>query len=139
MTFASGKRPIRHVRAARSRRSKLPPAADLIFLAPAVIALRWPVLWWEMATPFFASRRDGAEASRVVIEKTAAIAESYGVAQAQMALATTRLWIGAMAGERPDAAVLSRSFSDIFDVSAEPHARRVRANYRRLRRIARQR
>lgn len=136
MTHERGRRPTRHLTASRARRTRVPPMSDLIVMAPMVIALRWPMLWWEMATPYFASRREGAEASRAVVEKTAAIAESYGVAQAQMALAASRFWIGVLAGERADPASVSRSVNDVLDAAFEPHARRVRANYRRLRRAA---
>ena len=109
------------------------PGGDVLVLAPMVVAMRLPVVWWEMATPFFSAHRREQEGHRAVFEKAAAIAESYGATQAEIAQATVRLWIGVMAGEVPDATLVSRSFNDIVDASVEPHARRVRANYRRLR------
>lgn len=137
MTDRQRRRPARRLRAARSSFGRTPPTTDLMWLAPMVIALRMPVLWWEIATPFFASRRRRPEGHRAVFEKAAAVAESFGVVQAEIAHATARLWIGALAGEAMDAARMSRSFNDIVDASFEPHARRVRANYRRLRAASR--
>lgn len=43
-------------------------AAELATLAPAVIALRLPLLWAEMMT----GRGDGVESTRAVAEKTSA-------------------------------------------------------------------
>ena len=97
------------------------------------MALRWPTLWWELATPLLSPRRTRNEGRRAVFEKAAAVAESYGATQAEIAHSMTRMWIGALAGETPDARLISRSFNDIADATMEPHARRVRANYRRLR------
>lgn len=111
---------------------RLPLASDVLTLSPMVIAMRLPMVWWELATPQFATRRADAEGHRAVFEKAAAVVESYGATQAQIAQATARFWIGAIAGEKPDAALVSRSVNDIVDASFEPHARRVRANYRRL-------
>lgn len=120
-------------KAAPYARGALPPSADMLMLAPMVMAMRWPTLWWEFATPMLSPHRRQHEGRRAVVEKAAAVAESYGATHAQIAHSMTCMWIGAMAGETPDATLISRSFNDIADATMEPHARRVRANYRRLR------
>lgn len=113
--------------------------ADWLLQAPFVVAMRMPALWWELATPYWAPRRKGEEAHRAIIEKAAAVVESHGAAQAQFAGASVALWLEAVSGRQPDPQALARAMQDIADASVEPHARRVRANYRRLRAARRKR
>jgi hypothetical protein len=127
------RRPVRHMVATKAFYDELPPGAEVLMLSPMVMAMRLPQVWWEMSTPFFSRHRDRPEGHRAVFEKAAAVVESYGAAQAEIARSAAHFWIAAFAGQAPDPARMSRSLSDLADASIEPHARRVRANYRRLR------
>ena len=113
--------------------------ADWLVLAPFVVAMRMPALWWELATPYWAPRRKGEEGHRAVIEKAAAVVESHGATQAQIAGTAVALWLETVSGRRPDPRAYARALQDIADAGVEPHARRVRANYRRLRAARRKR
>ena len=116
----------------RSSGGRFPPGAELMMLSPMVVAMRLPLVWWELATPHFHRHRARPEGHRAVFEKAAALVESYGVAQSEIARSAARFWIAALSGEAPDPVRVSRSLTDLADASIEPHARRVRANYRRL-------
>jgi hypothetical protein len=133
------RRPVRHMVASKSFYNRLPPGAELIMLSPMVMAMRLPQVWWELSTPFLARHRDRPEGHRAVFEKAAAVVESYGAAQAEIARSAALLWIDAFSGALPDPVRLSRSLTDLADASIEPHSRRVRANYRRLRANGRKR
>ncbi len=115
-----------------TRKARSYAATDMAMLAPMVIAMRMPALMWEMATPHFASRRKGEEGHRAVAEKAAAVVEGYAAAQAEMLNAWTSLWLETAKGDVPDPARIARKVQDITDASLEPAAKRVRANYRRL-------
>ena len=115
-----------------ARRKASRAATDMAMLAPMVIAMRVPSLWWEMTTPHFAPKRKGEEGHRAVIEKAAAVMEGYGAAHAEMMQAWASLWIETVSGDLPDARRIARKVQDIADASIEPAAKRVRANYRRL-------
>ncbi|MEL6201016.1 MAG: hypothetical protein AAFR39_01520 [Pseudomonadota bacterium] len=128
-------RPVRSI-SAKSSYKALPPGADVLMLAPFVVSLRMPFMMWELATPYFDRHRDSPEGRRAVIEKTAAIMESYGSINAELMQSWTRIWLGAMAGDVPDARIISRAFQDVVDAGMEPAAKRVRANYRRLRKLS---
>lgn len=141
MTQAQPKarRPVRHMVASKAFYDRLPPGAELLMLSPMVMAMRLPMVWWELSTPHFSARRERPEGHRAVFEKAAAVVESYGAAQAEIARSAALFWIDAFSGAMPDPARLSRSLTDLADASIEPHARRVRANYRRLRANGRKR
>ncbi|MBO6551380.1 MAG: hypothetical protein JJ926_10195 [Roseitalea sp.] len=134
-----GRRPIRHMVASKAFYDRLPPGAELLMLSPMVMAMRLPMVLWELSTPQFSARRGRPEGHRAVFEKAAAVVESYGAAQAEMARSAALFWIDAFSGAMPDPDRLSRSLTDLADASIEPHARRVRANYRRLRADGRKR
>ena len=121
---------------AKATARSLPPGADLIALTPFVVSLRMPFLMWELATPQFTRYRGSAEGRRAVIEKSAAIIEGYGSMNAEIMQSWTRIWLGAMVGDLPDAQIISRAYQDIVDAGIEPAAKRVRANYRRLRKMS---
>ncbi|WP_018688332.1 hypothetical protein [Ahrensia kielensis] len=107
---------------------------DVMVLAPWVIAMRMPALAYEVATPWLAKDgKRGGEGELALTEKTDALMESYNAAQAEMISAWSALVIGAMRGEVPNAQGISKSLQDISDASIEPMAKRVRANYKRLR------
>ncbi|MEL6921938.1 MAG: hypothetical protein AAFO77_13130 [Pseudomonadota bacterium] len=120
---------------AKSTYDALPPGADMMVLAPLVVALRMPLLIWEMATPHFARYRANGEGNTAVIEKSAVVFESYGAMQAEIMQSWSRIWLGVMAGDVPSASVISHAVQDIVDAGMEPAAKRVRANYRRLRKM----
>ncbi|MEM1376424.1 MAG: hypothetical protein AAGG69_03450 [Pseudomonadota bacterium] len=128
------KRATRSISAKSSYRS-LPPGTDMMMLAPFVISLRMPMVMWEMATPYFSRYRAKGEGSTAVVEKSAAVFESYGAMQAEIMQSWARMWFGAMSGDVPDAKTISHAFQDIVDAGIEPAAKRVRANYRRLRKM----
>ncbi|MCR9121845.1 MAG: hypothetical protein NXH91_06195 [Phyllobacteriaceae bacterium] len=132
-------RPVRHMVASKAFYDRLPPGAELFILSPMVMAMRLPQVWWEMSTPFWSRHRARPEGQRAVFEKAAAVVESYGATQAEIARSAALFWIDAFSGAMPDPVRLSRSLTDLADASMEPHARRVRANYRRLRANGRKR
>lgn len=106
-------------------------------LAPWVVAMRMPNLLYEVATPWHASGgRRGGEGEKAIVEKTAAMVESMGVVQAEMLSAWSNMMTSAMLGELPDVAKMSRSMQDISDAGMKPMAKRVRANYARLKKRA---
>ena len=128
-------RAVRSISAKSSYRA-LPPGTDVVMLAPFVVSLRMPLVMWELATPYFARHRDTAEGRRAVVEKSAAIMESYGSAHAELMQSWTRIWLGALSGEVPNPRIISRAVQDVVDAGVEPAAKRVRANYRRLREMS---
>lgn len=108
---------------------------DVIMLAPWVIAMRMPALAYEMSTPWLAKNgKRGGEGELAITEKTAAMMESYTAAQAEMISSWGKFVANAMRGEVPDANGISKSLREISDASIEPMAKRVRDNYKRLRR-----
>ncbi|MEM8541529.1 MAG: hypothetical protein AAGF25_11310, partial [Pseudomonadota bacterium] len=112
-------------------------ALEVMMLAPWVVAMRMPNLIYEVATPWHASGgRRGGEGEKAVVEKTAAVVESFGVVQAEMLSSWSAIMTSAMLGELPDVAKLSRSMQDITDAGMKPMAKRVRANYARLKKRA---
>lgn len=121
---------------AKSSYKTLPPGTDVVMLTPFVVSLRMPFVMWELATPYFARHRYSAEGNRAIVEKTAAIMESYGSVHAELLQSWARIWLGAMAGEVPNAKIISRAMQDVVDAGVEPAAKRVRANYRRLRKMS---
>lgn len=119
-------------RSAKSFYKAMPTGSDVMFLAPHVMAMRMPALFWEMATPHFSHKRDRSESMTAVIEKSAAILEGYGHAHAELLQTWASIWIGGINGQVPDAGKMARAAQKVIDAGMEPTARRVRANYRRL-------
>lgn len=112
-------------------------ALEMMVLAPWVVAMRMPNVLYEVATPWHASGgRRGGEGEMAIVEKTAAAVESFGVVQAEMLSAWSNMMTSAMLGEIPDVGRFSRSFQDISDAGLQPMAKRVRANYTRLKQRA---
>ncbi len=112
----------------------LSSALEVMMLAPMVIAMRVPNVMYELATPWHASGgRRGGEGEKAVIEKTAVMVESFGVVHAEMLNTWSEMATSAMMGELPNVAKVSRSIQDISDAGLAPVAKRVRANYTRLR------
>ncbi len=108
-------------------------ALEVMILAPMVIAMRVPNVMYELATPWHASGgRRGGEGEKAVIEKTAVMVESFGVVHTEMLNTWTEMTTSAMRGELPNVAKVSRSMQDISDAGLAPVAKRVRANYKRL-------
>lgn len=113
--------------AARKRLSK----SHSLSLAPMVVGMRLPILVMEAMSPFPGHRKP--EGERMIMEKSAAVIETFGAVQAEMMQAWTGMWFAMLAGEKPDAVKFSRALEDITEASMAPSARRVKANYRRLR------
>lgn len=112
-------------------------ALEVMMLAPWVVAMRMPNLLYEVATPWHATGgRRGGEGEKAIVEKTAAVVESFGVVQAEMLSSWSDMMTSAMLGEVPDVAKMSRSMQDISDAGMKPMAKRVRANYARLKKRA---
>lgn len=107
---------------------------DVLALSPMVMAMRAPQMMFEMAWPFYGSRKD--EGERAVFEKAAAIFESFGAVQAEMMQAYLMMSIGAWGGQVPDPKAFAQAWQDILDAGLKPSATRVRANFRRLARAA---
>lgn len=112
-------------------------ALEMMMLAPWVVAMRIPNVLYEAATPWHASGgRRGGEGEKAIVEKTAAVVESFGVVQAEMLSSWSNMMTSAMLGEVPDVTKMSRSMQDISDAGLQPMAKRVRANYARLKKNA---
>ena len=112
-------------------------ALEVMMLAPWVVAMRMPNLIYEVATPWHASGgRRGGEGEKAIVEKTAAVVESFGVVQAELLSSWSDMMTSAMLGELPDVVKMSRSMQDITDAGMKPMAKRVRANYARLKKRA---
>ena len=95
---------------------KADPAGDA-FAAARVLAWRLPMLW---AMTFSPTPRRRAEAIRMVVEKSAAVAEAAVGVQAALALSFLK--------PRSDIA------ADVMGAMAKPMRRRLNANARRVRR-----
>ncbi|MEL6436232.1 MAG: hypothetical protein AAFP99_05490 [Pseudomonadota bacterium] len=119
---------------AKSSYKTLPPGTDMMMLAPFVVSMRMPALMWEAMTPQWSSKRKAPEAQKVLVEKAAAVMESYGAMNAEIMQLWSRIWLHSISGDVPNPQVISHAVQDIVDAGIEPAARRVRANYRRLRR-----
>ena len=87
------------------------------FAAATVLAWRLPMLW---AMTFSPTPRRRAEAIRMVVEKSAAVAEAAVGAQTALALSFLK--------PRGDIA------TDVMEAIAKPMRRRLNANARRVRR-----
>ncbi len=112
-------------------------ALDVMMLAPWVVAMRMPNVMYEVATPWHATGgRRGGEGELAIVEKTAAAVESFGGVQAEMLSTWSNMITSAMLGEVPDVVRMSRSLQDISDAGMQPMAKRVRANYTRLKKSA---
>lgn len=105
-------------------------AFDVLALSPMVMAMRAPQMMFEQVWPWYGSRKH--EGEKAIYEKAAAVFESYGAVQAEIAQAYITMWFAAVGGKTPDAATIARAWQDICDASMQPSARRVRENYRRL-------
>lgn len=122
---------------AEDRQESSSAVVELMLLAPWVVAMRMPNVLYEVATPWHASGgRRGGEGEKAIVEKTAAAVESFGVVQAEMMNTWSNMMTSALLGEVPDVVRMSRSFQDISDAGLEPMAKRVRANYSRLKKGA---
>lgn len=103
-------------------------ATDLM-LAPAVIAMRWPLMLAEAqgGNPF------RPETVQAVVEKTAAV--GLGVIAAQFALAQSaaEFWTGIFAG-KSQTSFAQDAFNKAAEAAMRPMAAAVKKNHRRLRR-----
>jgi hypothetical protein len=116
---------------ARSRRAAGALAGNLL-LAPAVAALRAPLLAAE-AGEFDPFRTPlGAETTRAVSEKMAAAAEGMVAAQLSLALSTSMFWLEVWSGRTPSL-VNGVALERAVHAALRPSGKRVRKNYRRLR------
>ncbi len=101
--------------------------ATILLLAPAVIALRWPMLLAESLT----GATPRPETARALSEKAFAVAEgaaaAQGVLAASMLAATGRMFAGQFSP-----AHLAAVQAKMVAASLRPVARTVRANHRRL-------
>lgn len=114
-------------RTRRANRRDANIAASLM-LAPAVIALRMPILALEAASPFHESR---PESVRAATEKTMAIADGLVAAQIAWWRAAWTLPLAMMRGS--DLSVpLSNMAGAVASAALRPTARRVRHNLTRL-------
>ena len=103
-----------------------PVHADLL-LAPAVIALRLPIL----ASEAMASGPWPKETIRAVSEKTSAMAEGALAAQMTIVRSMWNFWPEAIAGKMPS--LLSGEAMHVAAVAAaKPAGQRVGANFKRL-------
>lgn len=113
------------------------PVFEVMMLAPWVVAMRMPNLLYEVATPWHATGgRRGGEGEKALVEKTAVAVESFGIIQAELMSSWSEMVTSAMLGNYPDVARMSRSAQDIADAGMMPMAKRVRANYARLKKRA---
>lgn len=115
-------------RKSRSRRATASLAGNLM-LAPAVVALRVPLLAMEAqgANPW------RVETMRAVTEKTAAAIEGAVAAQVSLAWSASRFWLEVMKGQTPsllNGVALERA----VQAALKPSGRTVRTNYNRLKR-----
>ncbi len=96
-------------------------------LAPAVIAMRLPTLFAEMAgtTPF------RTESARAVAEKATAAAEGIFAAQLSLIASAARFWPEVMAGRVPSV-VSGAAVERSLNAALAPAGRQVRANHKRL-------
>jgi hypothetical protein len=112
--------------ARRSDRSAGALTASLM-LAPAVMALRTPLLMAEAAD----ANPWRVETSRAVSEKLAAAAEGMVAAQLSLVKSTSSFWFEVYSGSMPsllNGVALERA----THAALKPAGRRVKKNYRRL-------
>ena len=111
----------------KSRRTAL--ASDLM-LAPWVIGMRLPTLMAEAG-----SAAAGAETTRAVTEKAAALAQGVAAAQMSAIGAAMSFWPEVLSGRTPS--ILSGVAAErMAHAALAPIGRKVRSNYRRLSRKA---
>lgn len=111
------KRSKKHLRAANRL------AADML-LAPAVAAVRTPILFGETG-PF------RTESIRAVSEKTGALMEGVVAAQISLSISALRFWPEIFSGRIPS--LLSGVAAErVIQAALAPSGKRVRANFRRL-------
>ncbi len=97
-----------------------------LMLAPAVIAMRMPLL--------AAENGNGRETTRAVSEKMQAMAGGMLAAQASMMGSMLSFWPQALAGKVPD--ILSGAAqARAMDAASVPFGKAVSANHRRLSRL----
>ena len=102
-------------------------ASDLM-LAPWVIWMRMPTL---MAESGGSARGIGAETTRAVTEKAAAVAQGMAAAQLSAMGAAMSFWPDVLSGRTPS--ILSGAAAERMTHAAlAPMGKAVRSNYRRL-------
>lgn len=109
----------------------LPVPMRGLMLAPAVIAMRLPLLAQEMLHP----ESYPAETMRATSEKAIAMAEGILAAQISLAGSAAHFWFDVMLGKSPSR-LTEKAVQQSFNAAAKPSSKRVRANYRRLSRNA---
>lgn len=107
------------------------PRRNVVFgnmmLAPAVVAMRMPLLVAEAGR----SSWMGAEATRAVTEKAAAVAEGMAAAQLSLFGSAMTFWSDVARGRVPDL-LSGKAIEQSMDAALKPIGKRVRANHRRL-------
>lgn len=103
--------------------------AGSLLLAPAVVALRAPLLAAEAGglDPL------GRETTRAVTEKLAAAAEGVVAAQLSLARSASTFWLEMLSGTTPSL-VNGVALERAVHAALKPAGRQVKKNYRRLKR-----
>lgn len=96
-------------------------------LAPAVAAMRLPLLASESGAPF----RWPTETIRATVEKVAAVAEGATVAQMAIARSAWSFWPEVMLGRSPSL-FNGVAVEQSLQAALEPVGKAVKANHRRL-------
>lgn len=100
---------------------------EMFMLAPAVMAMRMPMMMKEAMAP----ESSRTETNRATSEKVAAAAEGLAAAQLSLAHSASRFWLEAMTGRVPS--ILSGAAAvSAFEAALSPSSSKVRGNYRRL-------
>ncbi|RWB51862.1 MAG: hypothetical protein EOQ47_28425 [Mesorhizobium sp.] len=110
----------RHIRKGASAYSDL-------LLAPAVIAMRLPIIALEASS----AAPKGEEAILAVTEKTLACAEGMAAAQGTIFSSALRFWPEVFSGRSPSL-VNGDAVKEVILAALKPVSRRVRINFDRL-------
>lgn len=116
---------------ARTTRRKSVSTAGGLMLAPAVIAMRMPLLLAEANS----KAGSGPESARMVSEKMAAMAAGAFAAQTSLMKAAFDFWPQAMSGRMPSL-MTGEAQKRALDAASVPFGKAVSANYQRLGRKA---
>jgi len=113
-----------------NRRSGAILAADLM-LVPMVATMRLPLMLTEPR----GSGRIGVETLKAVTEKTSAFAEGLMAANLSYANSMMSFWPEMLAGKTPSL-LSGAALEHSLHAALKPSGKRVRANYKRLSRLA---
>lgn len=112
----------------RKKKSRGAALASDLMLAPWVVWMRTPTL---MAEAGAAAGGIGAETTRAVTEKAAAVAQGIAAAQISAIGATMSFWPDVLSGRTPSI-VSGVAAERMAHAALAPAGRTVRSNYRRL-------